>query len=112
MEGFASPMRRLAFSGLNPMRTFSFCQAVTLGDAMDGCVSDPKKISMKFFVNWGPFWAQQLERVLVDSDEDNRHSANFAGEVLEQCYARRAFDGARHVHTAGTSTVSMFLGEV
>ena len=48
-------------------KDFSACAAVTLGDARDNSISDPKKIIMKLHVNWGHALAIQLKRVLVDS---------------------------------------------
>ena len=65
---------------------------------MGGCSSDPKKITMKLYVIW----------VLPDADGDHMHAVSFADGVLEQREARRAFDGAPHVPTAGALTVSTF----
>ena len=62
-------------------QTPSGCQALTLGGAMDGCPSDPKKICMQLHVNWGHASARQLIWVSVDSDGDNMHLANYADEV-------------------------------
>ena len=44
-----------------PPRTFSACQAVTLGDALDRCLSDPNEISMGAYANWGHARAHRLK---------------------------------------------------
>ena len=48
--------------------TFSARKAVSLGAAGGGCLADPKKIFMKLRVNGGQASAQQLRRVLLDTD--------------------------------------------
>ena len=50
----------------DPPRTFSACNAGSLGDSMDGCLPDPNRSVMKFRANWGRASAQLLRRVLVD----------------------------------------------
>ena len=79
-----------------PPRTFPACEAVTLGDAMDGCLSDPKKISTELRANRGHASAQQFRRVLAEPDGGNTHLAILVGEVLGQREMRRAFDRASH----------------
>ena len=37
----------------DPPGALSARKAVTLGDALGGCLSDPKKIVVKLHVNWG-----------------------------------------------------------
>ena len=46
---------------LVPPKELPACTAVTLGDARDGSISDPKKIIMKLHVNWGHASATQLK---------------------------------------------------
>ena len=62
----------------------SASKAVTLGDARDGCLSDPKEIIRKSHVDGGHASAQQLHRVSSDSGGENMHSANYVDAVLEQ----------------------------
>ena len=62
--------------------TFAACKAVTLGDARHCCLTAPKKIIMKLHVNWGHASAQQMRRVLVDSEGNNAHLLTCVGEVL------------------------------
>ena len=47
----------------DPPRTSSACKVVSLGNARDGCSSDPKKIIMKLHASWGHASPQQLKRV-------------------------------------------------
>ena len=54
-----------------PPSTFSACEAVSLGDARDGILSDPKEIILKLHANWGRASARQIRRVLVDSEGGN-----------------------------------------
>ena len=51
-------------------------------------------------VKWGHASAQQLGRVLVDSDWDNMRPPTNADEVLEQCEVCRSFDEAPRVSFA------------
>ena len=51
-----------------PPRAFSACKAATLGEAMDACLPDPKKIATRLYVNWGRDSHRQLVRVLADFD--------------------------------------------
>ena len=92
----------------DPLRTFSDCEPVSLGDSPDCCLSDPEMVIMKLRANRGHAPAQQLKRVLVDSDGGNSHLLTCVDEVSEQCEGRRAFDRAPHSPIAGTSTVAMF----
>ena len=91
-----------------PPQTFSACGAVTLGDALDGCLSDPEKIIMELHVNWGCAPAPRLHRVLADSGGENVHLVNCVDEVLEHCEVCRASDDASRVRIAGTSAASTF----
>ena len=75
---------------------------------MDGCLSDPRKIIEKLDAKWGFSSAQQLRRVLVDSDGDNMHVLTCVDGVLERCDKCRPLDKAPHVPVAGTSTVFRF----
>ena len=75
---------------------------------MDGCLSDPEKSVMELHVSWGRGSAQQLKRVLVDSDEANMHLPTCVGEVSERHEVRRASDKKPDVPIAGASTVPAF----
>ena len=67
-------------------RTVSACDAVTLGDAMDSCPSDPKKIIAELRVDWGHTSAKRLgKKVSADSDGEMTHSVNYVDEVLGRC---------------------------
>ena len=60
----------LVGSGLirfDPLREVSACTAVTLGDAQDDGISDPKKSITKLHTNWGHASATQFKRILADS---------------------------------------------
>ena len=91
----------------DPPRMSSACEAATLGDESDGCLSGPKKIVMKLQVNWGHASGQQLERVSLDFDGNNMRLLTCADEVLGQCEVCQAFDTALHAPIAGPSTVAM-----
>ena len=91
-----------------PPIEFSASTAATSGDARDDGSSDPEKINLKLRVNWGLASANQLKRVLVDSDGGMSHLANYAVGVLGNCDVCRAFEEAPHVPTAGASAVPMF----
>ena len=58
--------------------TFAACKTVTLRDAREGSLTDPKEIVIKLRVNWGHAAAWQLERALVDSEGNNMHLLTFA----------------------------------
>ena len=73
-----------------PSRTFSSCKAGTLGDAMDGCLSGPRKLFVELQVSWRHASEQQLNRVVVGSDGGNMSLVTQVGDVLEQCDVRRA----------------------
>ena len=92
----------------NPPRTLSACEAATLGYARHGTLSDPKKIIMKWYVNWRSASAQQIERAMVRSGWDNLHLPQHVDEVLVHCEVCIAFDRAPHVSVAGTATASIF----
>ena len=62
---------------------------------------------MELRASWGHALAQQVKRVLMDSDEDNVRLLGYVDEVLEHSEVSRASDKAPHVPIAGTSTVSM-----
>ena len=88
----------------DPPRTSSACTAFSLGDAKDG---DSGKIIMKFRVTWGHASAQQLGRVLVDSDRGNMRAVNYLDGPLGHREVRRASDKAPRVLVAGTSSASI-----
>ena len=105
----------LAGDGLRrfePPRTFSACENATLGRAMDGCPSDPKKIFTKLHVNWGHGSAQQLGRVSVDSDGGNMYSVKYVDEVFEHFSVCRASEKAPRVPMTASSTVPTFNGKL
>ena len=56
-----------------PPLPFALYKAVALADAADGRQSGPKRIIMKLHVLWGHASAQNLKRVLADSDGGNMH---------------------------------------
>ena len=85
----------------DPTRTSAACKAVTLGGAMDGCLSDPKEIITMLRENCGHASADLLRWVLVDSDWEDVHLANYVDAVLEQCEICRAFGRDPHVPIAG-----------
>ena len=89
-------------------KEFPACAAATLGDAGGDSISEPRKVFSKLHVGWGRASANQLTRVLVDSDGGMPHLANYVDEVLENCEVRWAPDKAPHVPIAGTCAVSMF----
>ena len=95
-----------------PPRILSACKAATPGDARDGAPPDPRKIIVKFRVNWGHASAQQIRRVLVDPEWDKSHLLQHVDGVLGHCEVRRAFGSAPHVPFAGTSAVSTFNEEL
>ena len=105
--GLHIPYTEDGLSNFEPPRPLSTCKAVTLGDATDGCLSDPKKVIMKLHVSSGPASVHPLKRVLVDSDRGNMHSMSYVDLVSGQCEIRRATDKAPQVPIAGTPTVSM-----
>ena len=74
----------------DPPRTFSACKAVTLGDSLDGCSSDPKKIVVKLHLNRGHVSAHQFKWVSADSDGDNPHSLTCVDAYSGQCEVCRA----------------------
>ena len=88
--------------------SFSARKAVTQGDALDGCLSDPRNFVVKFHVNWGHASEQQSRRVLADPVGGNLHLLTCAGEVVEQREVFRSFDKAPRDPIAGTSTAAMF----
>ena len=61
--------------------TFAACKVVTMGDARNGFLTDPKKIAIKLHVNWGHASAQQLIRVLVQSEGNRMHLLTCVDEV-------------------------------
>ena len=63
---------------------------------------------MKWHVISGHASAQQLERVLADSDRDTLRALTSVDGELGQREVCRALDGAPHAPAAGTSTVVMF----
>ena len=91
---------------------FSACRGVTLVGAMYGRLSDPGNISVGLFVTWGHASAQQLKRVLTDSDEGSMHLVNYVDEVPQQCDLSRASDNAPHVPIAATSAAPTFNGKL
>ena len=88
--------------------TFAACKAVTLGDAEDGCLTDPEKIAVKLHAAWGHVAAQQSKRVLAHSVGNNMHLLARADEAMAQCEVCQAFEQAPHIPVGGTSTVAMF----
>ena len=87
--------------------TSAACRAVAFGDAEDGRLTEPRKISMKLHVNWGHASAQQLRRELVDSGEGNANFPTCVDGELAQCEFCRASVKAQHIPAAGTSTVAI-----
>ena len=87
-----------------PPRAFGASWAATLGSAVDGRLSDPKKIAVELRANWGHVSAQQLKRVFAGWGADNVRLVNDVAEVL----GRRAFNKAPHVPLSGTPAVSAF----
>ena len=85
---------------------------MTLGDAREDSLSDPKKIITRLRVYWGHASATQLKRVSVDSEGGSSHYVTHDAEGLGNCDVRRAFDKAPHVPNAGTCAVSMFCEKV
>ena len=59
-------------------------------------------------MNWGHASAQQLRRVLADSDAGNMRLADGVAAVLEQRGVHRSFDTAPHLPFAGRPTFYMF----
>ena len=90
-------------------QAFSACKAVTMGDAANEYLPDPKKVIMELYVNRGHRSAQQLKRVLVNSDGEDMHSATYVDEASGHCEDCRGSDGAPHVPIARTSAVSMSI---
>ena len=83
-----------------------------LGGTRDGTLSDPKNVITKLHVNLDHASAQQMKRVLVDSDCRNLHLLRHIDGVLEHCEICRALGRAPHVPIAGTSTVFLVYGEL
>ena len=52
---------------------FSARTAATLADARNDCISDPKKNVTKLHFDWGHALADQLQRVLEESEGGNSH---------------------------------------
>ena len=78
--GLHLPHSEAGLHRFDPPRTFPACKAVTLGDVLDGWLSDPKKTAIKLHVKWGHAPAQQLRRLLAASDGDNFHSLTCVDE--------------------------------
>ena len=110
--GLHSPLVEGGILRLVPPEEFSASTAVLLGGARDDSISDPRQIIMKLHVNRGRASANQLKRVLLDSDGGMSHLVNRADGVLESCDMCRAFDKAPHVPIAGASAVSTFNEKV
>ena len=108
----SGPVRGGSKCSFTPPRTFRACKAVTLGDARDGTLSNPKKIITKLHVNWGRSSAQQIKRILVDSEGKNLHLLWRVDEASERRDVCRASRRAPHVPIAGTSTVSTFKNKM
>ena len=108
-RGLHMPLVESGLVRFGPPREISACAAVTVGDAQDGGISDPRKIILKLHANLGHASATQLKRVQVDSGGGTSHSANHVDAALETCDVCRAFDKAPH---AGTSAVSTFNEKV
>ena len=102
------PLKESGLLRFSTPKKFAACAAVTLLDAQDEGVMDPKKIIMKLRANWGHASASQLKRILVDSDGGMSHLVAHVDSVLETCEVCRAFDKAPHLPIAGTSSVSCF----
>ena len=81
-------------------------KAGALGDAVDSRLSAPEGVIANLHVTWGHTSAQQLRRVMVDSDKDAMGLVTYVDEVLEQCGVCRASDKAADTPIAGTSTAS------
>ena len=110
--GLHVPLTDDELNRFEPPHTSPACKAFTLGGVRDRCLSKPKKIIKKSYVKWVHASAQQIERVLVDSDGGNGRPVNYADEALEDGEVCRAFDNAFNVPLAATSTVSMFNGKL
>ena len=80
-----------------PSKSFSASKAATMGASRDGCLAGPKKIVMKFHVNWGHASAQQLRQLLADPDRANAHLLACVDEVAWQCGVCWACDKAPRV---------------
>ena len=92
----------------DPPRTFTARKAIALGDASDGCLPGAEKIVTKLYLNWDRASAQQLKRVLANSDGGNVQLLACADEVSGQPEVCRASDEAPRVPIAGASAGSMF----
>ena len=66
-EGSHLPLVESGLTRSAPPREFSACGAVTLGDAQDDSISDPKKIIMKSHSSWGhaSAWLTRMEVRLI-----------------------------------------------
>ena len=106
------PLKGSGLIRFSPPRELSARTVVTLGDAQDDSISDPKKITMKLHANRGYASATQLKRVPVDSAGGMSHLVNQVGQVLETCDVCRAFDKAPHIPIAGATAVSAFNEKV
>ena len=106
--GLHLPLKESGLLRFSTPKKFVACTAVTLRDAQDEGVEDPKKIIMKLHANWGHASASQLKRILVDSDSGMSHLVAHVDGVLDTCEVCRAFDKAPHLPIAGTSSVSCF----
>ena len=57
--GLHLPFAAHGMCRFEPLQNSWACTGVPLGDAMDGCLADTKKITMELHVNWGHASAQQ-----------------------------------------------------
>ena len=89
-------------------RTFAARKAVALEAAPDGNLPDTKKIVTTLRVNRGHAPAQQLKRVVADSEKGNMHLLTCVDEVCARREVCQAFEKAPHAPAGGTSTVAMF----
>ena len=92
----------------DPPCAFSARNAVTLGEALDGSLSDSTKMLKRLHFDMGHSSAQKLRRVVADSSGETVGSVNYVYEVSERSTICRAFDKAPHIPTAGASMVSTF----
>ena len=106
--GLHLPLKESGLLRFATPKKFVACAAATLREAQDEGAADPKKIIMKLHANWGHASANQLKRILVDSDSGMSHLVAHVDSVLENCEVCRAFDKAPHLPIAGTSSVSCF----
>ena len=83
--GLHLPLKESGLLRFATPKKFVACTAATLREAQDEGAADPKKIIMKLHANWGHASANQLKRILVDSDSGMSHLVARVDSVLETC---------------------------